>query len=433
MHRVESVVKVYIETYGCALNKADSLTMKKLLLENGYEVVDSAEDADVLIINTCVVRYDTEVRMFNRIEKMLKLGKKVIVTGCMTRVYPFKLRSMDSTLSLVSPQSVDKIVDVIRASKPVNLFDDMKRFSVLPEIVDGVVATIPIAEGCLDECSFCVVKIARPHLSSVPIERIVETFKRVLNMGAVEIELTAQDLAVYGYDIYGRYALPDLLRRLLELEREDFVIRLGQMNPRHLVYFLDDIIDILRDPRVYKHLHIPVQSGNNRVLNLMNRGHGVELFLDIVRELRAKIEGIHIATDIIVGHPGEDEEAFADSVRLIADNYIDRVHIARYSPRPQTRSSLMSQVPDPVKKKRSSYIERVYEAYALGINMDYVGSIAKVWITELDKKRGRAIGRLFNYRPVVLDVGEEALGRRAYARIEDATFFDLRGSLVGYV
>jgi MiaB-like tRNA modifying enzyme len=429
---MDTLVKVYIETYGCALNKADSLTMKKLLAENGYEVVEVPEEADVVILNTCVVRYDTEVKMFKRIERLVKLGKKLIVSGCLTKVYPYKVKAIDNSISMVSPQSVDKIIEAVESWKPVYLFDEFKNFDVLPEIVEGVKATIPVAEGCLDECSFCVVKIARPHLRSVPIEKVVEGVKKVLDKGAVEIELTAQDLSVYGYDLYGRYSLPDLLKSILEIEREEFVIRLGQMNPRHLVYFLDDIIEILRDPRVYKHLHIPIQSGSNKVLDYMNRKHSVELFIDIIKELRNKVEGIHLATDIIVGHPGEDEEDFVKSINLITEYRIDRVHIARFSPRPQTRSSLMPQIPDPVKKIRSSYIEKVYEAIALNLNLEYVGSIAKVWITEVDRSKDKAIGRLFNYRPVVLDVGAESMGKQAYVWIENATFYDLRGKVLSY-
>ncbi|MEM4848273.1 MAG: 2-methylthioadenine synthetase, partial [Ignisphaera sp.] len=179
--------------------------MKKLLVEGGYEVVNSIEEADIIVINTCAVRYDTEVRIFKRIDQILKLGKKLIIAGCLTKIYPYKLKTMSNNLCILSPQSVDKILDAVKADKPVAFFHDVKKFKVLPEIVEGVKATIPVAEGCLDECSFCVVKVARPHLSSVPIEKVVEVVKNVLNKGAIEVELTAQDLAVYGYDLYGRY------------------------------------------------------------------------------------------------------------------------------------------------------------------------------------------------------------------------------------
>lgn len=427
------MTKIYIETYGCAVNKADSLIMKTILIEKGYEIVDTPEEANIIIVNTCVVRYDTEVRMFKRIDQLSKLGKKLIVAGCITKVYPYRIRSLSQSISLIAPQSINRVIEAVESQQPVSLFDEYKSFQVLPDIVEGIRATIPVAEGCLDECSFCIVKIARPHLRSVPIEKVVSVFKRALEKGAVEIEITAQDLAVYGYDIYSRYALPDLLNELLNIDSREYVIRLGQMNPRHIVNFLDDLIAIIKNPKVYKHLHIPVQSGSNKVLRYMNRKHNIELFLEVVKELKKKIEGIQIATDIIVGHPGEDEEAFTESIKLIVENYIDRVHIARFSPRPQTLSALMPQIPDPIKKSRSSYLEKIYEAIALDVNKEYVGSMAKIWITEIDTNRGKAIGRLYNYKPVVLDVGIEALGKRAYAEIVDATFYDLRGKVIEYI
>jgi MiaB-like tRNA modifying enzyme len=424
--------RIYIETYGCALNKADSAIMKTLLLEKGYEIVEKPEEADVIILNTCIVRHDTEVRMLKRIEELGKLGRMLIVAGCMAKALPAKVRKVYPRVSLVTPQAVYRVVEAVESLQPTVLHSEVKDYAILPRVVDGVIASIPVAEGCLDKCSFCIVKIARPHLKSVPIEKVIEAVKEVLKKGAREIEITAQDLSVYGYDIYGKYALPELFNAILEIEG-DYMIRLGQLNPRYIINYLDELIEVLKNPKVYKHLHIPVQSGDNRVLKLMNRGYSVEDFIEIVSEVRRKIEGIHIATDIIVGHPGEDEEAFAASVKLIAEYGIDRVHIARYSPRPFTKSSLMPQIPDPIKKIRSSHIEKVYEEVALKINRDYIGARAFTWITEMDVVRGRAIGRLFNYRPVVLDIGSTALGKKALIEIIDATFYDLRGRVLELV
>jgi MiaB-like tRNA modifying enzyme len=421
--------RVYIETYGCTLNRADSAIMKTVLLERGYEIVEKPEEAEVVVLNTCIVRHDTEVRMLKRVEELGKLCKKLVVVGCMARALPAKVRKAAPNSSLITPQAVYRVVEAVESEQPIVLHSEVKEYPILPKVVDGIIASIPVAEGCLDECSFCIVKIARPHLKSVPIERVVETVKEVLKKGAVEIEITAQDLSVYGYDIYGKYALPELINSILEIEG-GYMIRLGQLNPRHIINYLDEIIEVLKNPKVYKHLHIPVQSGDNRVLKLMNRGHSVEDFIEIVSEVRKKVEGVHIATDIIVGHPGEDEEAFAASVKLIAEYGVDRVHIARYSPRPFTKSSLMPQIPDPVKKTRSSHIEKVYEEVALKINRDYIGARALVWITEMDMVRGRAVGRLFNYRPVVLDAGGSSLGKRALIEIIDATFYDLRGRVL---
>jgi len=422
-------MKVYIETYGCALNRADEALIREILEEHGYEIVDSIEEANAVIILTCIVRRDTELRMCKRLEELRKVvseGKTLIVGGCMAKALPSTVLRIVPQAKLLTPQAIDKVVEVIRCST--RFADgDRKEFERVPSYVYGVRAVIAVAEGCLDECAFCIVRRARPKLSSARIEKVVESVKRALERGAIEIEITAQDLAVYGRDIYGKFALIELLRAILSIDR-DFLLRIGQMNPKYLASYLDELIDILRDKRVYKHLHIPLQSASNRVLEAMNRGHRVEEFIEIVKELRAKIEGIHIATDIIVGHPGEAEEDFIESAMLVMKGFVDRVHIARYSIRPFTRAAQMPQVPESIKKRRSSYLESLYELVALNMHLEYVGSLAVATVTEIDESSGKAVGRLFNYIPVVIENGgRELLGKKVVCEIHDATFYDLRG------
>ncbi len=420
--------RVYIETYGCELNRGDAAIMKMILEDSGYTIVDDPKDADVIILNTCIVRYDTEVRMVKRLRELSRLGKKIVVAGCMARALPSIARKVCPDAILLVPQAVERVVEAVEAPPRSVIFEDVRMFTRVPIVVDRCIAIIPVAEGCLDECAFCIVKRARPKLKSIPIEKVVEAVKRAVEKGAIEIHITAQDLAVYGVDIYGRPAVVDLLEALLEIERE-FYIRIGQMNPKYIPQYLDRLIDVLRDPRVYKHLHIPVQSGSNKVLSIMNRGHSVELFIQIVKELRKKVEGISIATDIIVGHPGEDEYSFLETVKLVLDMELDRLHIARYSLRPMTRAASMPQIPDPIKKARSSYIERVYELYAHSINLEYVGSRALCIVSETG--RGSTyVCRLFNYRPVIVYSENDILGKRIVVEIENATFYDLRGRVV---
>ncbi len=422
-------MRVYIETYGCALNRADEAVMKALLRSRGHEIVEDPREADVIVLNTCIVRYDTEVRMIKRLCEFVKMGKKIVVAGCMARALPAHVRRYAKDAILLSPQSVARICDAIEAPPASIFIDEEKRLNDVPAVVEGVKATIAVSEGCLDDCAYCIVKKARPKLKSVSIERVVRAVRDAVSRGAVEIEITAQDLAVYGVDLYGRYALTDLLEAVLELECE-FRLRIGQLHPRHVLHYLDELIDVMKDPRVYKHIHIPIQSGNNSVLNIMSRGNSVEEFLGMIEELRSKIEGIHIATDIIVGHPGEDELAFLDSVKLISDYDIDRVHIARYSMRPFTAAASMPQIPDNVKKVRSRFIEKVYEMIALSKNIEYIGSRSVAIVTELGLQPGSLVARLFNYIPVVIRAPSELLGKRVLLEIDEATFYDLRGTIV---
>lgn len=421
-------LKVYFETYGCALNRADESVMKAILRDKGYEIVEDPKEANVIVINTCIVRYDTEVRMIKRLRYLAKLGKKLIVAGCMARALPSHVRRIVKEAILLAPQSVSRIHEAVEAPPASMFIEEEKDIEYIGVVVEGVKAVIAVGEGCIDDCAFCIVKKARPRLKSIPIERVVKAVQEALSRGAKEIEITAQDLAVYGIDVYGKYALVDLLNAILELEY-DFRLRIGQLNPRHLIKYMDEIVEVLKDPRVYKHVHIPLQSGSNKVLTVMNRGSTVEEFIQIVHELRSKVEGIHIATDIIVGHPGEDELSFLESVKVIAEYDIDRVHIARYSIRPFTPAASMPQIPDNIKKIRSKYIEKVYQLIALSKYLEYVNSYGVAVVTERGLHDDSFVARLFNYIPVVIKA-PNALGKTLLIHIKEATFYDLRGEVV---
>jgi len=432
-HIGDPKVKVYIETLGCALNKGDSILMANLLRRSGFELVNNYSEADVVIVNTCIVRKESEEKSAKAIRKYVSLGKKVVVAGCMAGALPAHVLRGSNNVVLVPPDSITAIVDAIKAIPgSIVKSDKYVKFDLLDEvIIDGPTAIIPIAEGCLDNCSFCIVKLARPHLKSMKPEKVVSIIRALVKQGVKEIELTAQDLAVYGYDIAGKYLLPDLLEEILSIEG-DYRIRLGQLNPRHLYNYIDRIVDLLKDPRIYKHLHIPLQSASNKVLEVMNRQHDVELFREVLQQVKSRIEGVQIATDVIVGHPGEGEEEFLETVKFLVNELVDRVHIARYSPRPLTRAAGLPQIPDEVKKVRSRIAEEVYELIGLNVHLDYVGAKAHVIITEVGLRQNTCVGRLFNYKPVVLGCPDTAkyLGREAVVRITDATYYDLRGEIL---
>ncbi|NPA97636.1 MAG: tRNA (N(6)-L-threonylcarbamoyladenosine(37)-C(2))-methylthiotransferase [Crenarchaeota archaeon] len=421
-------MKVCIEVFGCALNRSDAMYARELLEEAGFEITDDLAECDTVVVFTCIVRRDSELRSVRRISDLCKAGKRVVVAGCLASALPAEALRYCKDASLLTPSAVSDIVGVVKGLKKV-AHRDTKVFDRVPRVVRGSVATIAVSDGCLDECSFCIVKRARPYLKSAPIDKVVEAIKKALRDGAVEIELTAQDLAVYGVDLYGTYALPELLERILEID-EDFRLRLGQMNPRHLAQIIDRVIDALKDPRVYKHLHIPIQSGCDRILNLMNRKHSAELFREIVKEFRRKIENVHIATDIIVGFPTERESEFLESAKLIIEMDIDRVHIARYSPRPLTKAYSMPQVPEPIKKARSSYLESIYELHALSKNLEFINAVSEGYAVEYDPDRRTVTARLSDYRSVVLRGTKDIVGKKIRFRITEATFFDLRGRIM---
>ncbi|RLG81969.1 MAG: 2-methylthioadenine synthetase [Thermoprotei archaeon] len=429
-------MKVYFETYGCALNRADEALMKSLIIRAGYEVVSSISDADVIVVNTCTVRLDTEDRVIRRIKAIRSVlrGKKLVVAGCMASAQPYTVKKVAPEASLLSPQNITRIVDVIKSPKPVHLVRGERDTSYLGVSLEGAIATIPIAEGCLGDCSFCIVKVARRRLRSYKPSLVVNAVKSAVDRGAVEIDLTAQDTASYGIDL-GNVRLPDLLMRVLDGVDGDYRVRIGMMNPDTLIPILDDLIPVLRDRRVYKYLHIPLQSGDDYVLKIMKRRYTYDEYREVVKEVRSKVEGISIATDVIVGHPGEDEEAFRNTVSAVKELLFDKVHLAQYTIRPRTESASLAQVPDPVKKRRSSELAKVVEDVGLRLNREYIGSLSKCLITHRGF-RGHVVGRTFNYKPVIIRKGGiplrdgSLMGKHVLVRINEATFYDLRGEVV---
>ncbi len=420
-------MRMYIETYGCALNKADTALMKSLLSASGHEIVQTIEDADVVIINTCTVRKDSEERILKRLSVLKNLnGKKLIVAGCMAAAQPYTILKYVPNASLLSPQNVTEVVSLIESSAPKYLVGGERDVSYLEPYLEDRVATIPIAEGCLGDCAFCIVKIARRRLRSYRPGLIVRAVRKAIEQGALEIDLTAQDTGSYGIDL-GNVRLPDLVRRVLDEVNGDYMIRIGMMNPDTILDVLDDLIEILRDRRVFKYVHLPLQSGSDKVLRIMKRKYSVDEYREIVKELRSKVEGITVATDIIVGHPGEDDEDFEMTIGVVKELMFDKVHIAQYTPRPRTEAAAMKQVPEGVKKARSTALALLVEEIGIRQNSEYIGSLARVLVATRSF-RGDALGRTFNYRPVVI---KEPRSFRGYGivRIVGATFFDLRGEL----
>jgi threonylcarbamoyladenosine tRNA methylthiotransferase CDKAL1 len=429
-------LKVYFETYGCALNRADTSIMKYILQSRGHEIVKALDEADVIVINTCTVRLDSELRMIKRVKELRKFalnrGVKLVIAGCMASAQPYTLAKIAPEASLISPQNVTRIAEAVEGDSRAVLLGGERDISVLHPYVEGASAEIPIAEGCLGDCAFCIVKIARRRLRSYPTSVVVNAVKEAVTKGAVEIDLTAQDTGSYGVDFSGRPLLARLLSEILEKVRGDYYIRIGMMNPDSLVNFLDEFLDVLRHPKVFKYVHLPLQSGSDRVLRIIRRKYTYDEYRALVKELRRKILGISIATDIIVGHPGEDEEDFRRTVEAVKELAFDKVHIAQYTIRPRTVAASMKQIPEPVKKMRSTYLGRVVEEIGKSINTPYVGSVGEALISTRSF-RGSFIGRLINYKPVVIlqneyvEGGKVRLGDAAVVRVDEVSFYDLRG------
>lgn len=416
-------MRVYIETYGCALNRGDSAIMATVLSERGHEITENLNEAEVVVINTCAVRLETEERMKQRIRELRRTGKRLVVAGCLAGALPATVSALAPEASILGPQAVERIAEVVESPERQVILEGTKAVKV-PRMLEGKIFIVPIADGCAGECSFCITKLARRKLRSYPMREIVEAVKEAVAKGAVEVELTAQDTAAYGLDLGGKVRLPDLVEKVAEIEG-NFMVRVGMMTPEQAMSIVDGLVEALKMEKVYKFVHLPVQSGSDKVLKLMNRKYTIDEYKRLVKELRSKVPGLSVATDIIVGHPGEDEEDFQQTLDLMKELRFERIHLAMYSIRPNTVSAGLPQVPDSVKKERMKTAMGLYESIAYDIHSEYVGKTVEVLTTELGRK-GSVIGRLRNYIPVVVK-NERSLGNWVKVVIEEASFYDLRG------
>ena len=424
------MVRVHVESYGCSRNKADGEIMEAILLRSGYEVVETPEKADYVVVNTCAVKDPTELKMAKRIKTLLDSGKRVIATGCLVHVNP---EVIDPRVSgILGVKSIDRIAEAIsvaeRGGKLVSV-ENWREKNIdkleLPRLwKPGVSFVVPIGEGCLNACTYCATRFARGVLKSYKPELVVRWVKEALARGYREIILSSEDTGCYGFDIGTNLA--QLLDEITAIEG-DFRVRVGMMNPNHLPKFLDELIEAYQDEKVYRFLHLPVQSGDNEVLRRMGRNYTVEEFEEIVGAFRRRIPGLNLNTDIIVGFPGETEEAFRNTVELVKRVRPDKINVSRYSPRPGTIAAKWKQLPGWKVKERSRVLHRLRLTIAHEINQAYVGKTVEVLVHGPGKKGGIE-GRTFNYKDIILNSGNP--GEIARASVEKATATYLLGSVV---
>jgi threonylcarbamoyladenosine tRNA methylthiotransferase CDKAL1 len=408
---------VYVKSFGCPTNIADGEVISGCLLEAGYEVVESPQDADVLIYNTCAVKSPTENRMFHVLKRVPK-GKRLVVTGCLPLVNPERLKTEVDFDGVIGPAPGSRIVEVLGkiflGERVVELRDDSKPSLGLPRIpANHVVGVVPINYGCLGACSYCCVLFARGRLRSYETDEIVGRVEEDLASGAKEIWFTSQDTACYGRDIATN--LIDLLEQACRVEG-DFLIRVGMMTPNNALEIIDGLIQAYKDEKVFKFLHLPVQSGDNRVLKLMNRFYTAENFKGIIRAFRRAITEITIATDVICGFPGESIEAFTRTTELIREIQPDIVNISKYFSRPHTPAKEMKQLDFGQVKERSRIMAGLAKTISLSRNKVWRRWEGTILIDEKGKG-GSWIGRNFAYKPIVVKSDESLLGKFLKVRV----------------
>ncbi len=375
-------MKIYFESYGCTLQKSESsLYLNKLLKDENNQIVNSPEEADLSLIGTCVVIKHTEDRMVKRISSLSKVSGNVQVLGCLATVNGNTIES--GNVQVLKPREFRSFYE-----------GDLDGIEIKSDIYDG----IPINQGCTGSCNFCISHIARGKLLSRGIDKIVNQINMELDRNIKEIRISSLDTAAYGKDI--GTDLAELVNRISSIGR-DFYLRVGMLEPRNTYDILDKLVDAYRHDRVFKFLHLPVQSAENNVLSAMNREYTIEEAEAVWQKFHDAFPDMSIATDIILGYYNDSRAGFEKTMKFLEKYNPDIINVTRFSPRPYTKDYNKTPLNSNLLKEWSNEIISLHREQMEKKLDSYLGREEKVLITEKGKN-GTMVGRDINYRPVVL-------------------------------
>ena len=421
------MAKIWVEAYGCSASFSDSEMISGLIVNGGHTLADSSEESDLNLIVTCSVKDATAAKMVHRIKE--SNSKPLVVAGCLPKAEQQTVEKFAENASLLGPNSIGKTLQVIKSTldgqKMIALDDtDITKIG-LPKIrLNTAIGIVEIASGCMSECTFCQTKLSKGDLKSYRIGDIVRQVKTEISDGCNEVWLTSTDNGGYGFDIESD--LPELVNAVSEIDKQ-FFIRVGMMNPMYMPKIRDGLLKSFESNKVFKFLHVPVQSGSNKVLNDMKRGHTEKTFRDITNEFRKKFERFTISTDVIVGFPTETEEDFEDTLNLLENTKPDIVNLSKYSQRPGTSAAEMKQIDVTEVKRRSKITYELINRISEKNNKNWIGWEGQVIFDE--EHEGQIRGRNFAYKPIFVKE-KPKIGQISTVKIIDATTHSLIGQIM---
>ena len=436
---------VYIETYGCQMNEYDSSKMLAVLkVSHGITPVATPEEADILLLNTCSIREKAQEKVFSQIGrwKPLKDAKPhviIAVGGCVASQEGEELRRRAPAVDVVfGPQTLHRLPNLISEAQEKRggvvdvSFPEIEKFDHLPEPrAEGPTAFVSVMEGCSKYCTFCVVPYTRGEEVSRPFDDVIAECAALAAQGVREINLLGQNVNAYrGAMFDGDTA--DLALLIEYVAAIDGIDRV-RFTTSHPVEFTDNLIEVYRRvPQLVSHLHLPVQSGSDKILTLMKRGHKVAEYKEKLARLREIRPNISFSSDFIVGFPGEEDEDFEATMQLIEDVFYDTSFSFIYSPRPGTPAAAMpDRIPMDVKKARLARLQARILQMAAQISADMVGSEQWVLVDGISKKnKNEVCGRTENNRVVNFQAPASLIGRFAKVHITAAYKNSLRGRLL---
>jgi tRNA-2-methylthio-N6-dimethylallyladenosine synthase len=436
-------MKYYIWTEGCQMNVADSRRLASALEKLGYEATKKPREADVIVLNTCVVRQSAEDKAIGRLSSLRPLKDKnpdlvINLMGCLIGVRGnARIQEKFPWVDVVSPPSHPEPLIRFLSERAAKTRSEEKQ-NELNAILDGeltlpreeqgklVSAYIPIVYGCSHACTYCIIPIKRGIEHSRPYEEIIAEANALVEQGVKEITLLGQIVDRYGLDLPDKPNLAQLLRDLHQIEG----LKRIRFLTSHPNWMTDDLLDAVAElPKVCPHIEVPIQAGDDEILQAMRRGYTAAAYRELIHRIRERIPGVSIATDIIVGFPGETEEKFQRTYELLNDLRMDVAHLARYSPREGTFSArkMEDNIPEDEKMRRFRLLESLQKEIATEINAHLMGERINVLFEE--KSRGRWRGRTPTNKLVFIESDENLLGQERDVKITWTGPWSLIGSL----
>lgn len=443
-------MKYHIWTLGCQMNTADSQRLASELERLGHRAAPDPDSADIVVVNTCVVRQSAEDKGLGRLYELAQVkqqqpGKIVGVMGCMVGVRdPLRLRQKLPFVDVFMPPSepeplvaflrdhaaeAETVAEEAQARQRRDALQDGDLLLPLHEQGSLISAHVPVVYGCSHACSFCIIPFRRGIERSRRVGEIVAHARSLAQQGVKEITLLGQIVDRYGKDAADGPDLADLLRVVHATAEETGLERIRFLTS-HPNWMTDKLLDTVAElPRVMPHIEVPVQAGDDEVLARMKRGYTVDQYRRLIANIRARIPGVAIHTDIIVGFPGETEAQFQGTHDLLAELKLDKAHLARYSPRPHTLSTrtMPDDVPDDEKRRRLQALENLQTEVVAGINQRFLGQTVPVLVE--DRHKGKWRGRTPQNKLVFFEDAGEWRGQVAQVEITWTGPWSMQGRL----
>ena len=383
-------MKIAVLTLGCRTNQAESFQIEQYLLNAGHTIVDISERPELCVINTCTVTQKADIQSRQTIQKALKIQAKVILTGCYSELNQSKILSKHQDIEIIKNKDKSQIINMIPRLSSSNDLNNIRKTRSRP--------IVKVQDGCNYSCSYCIVPLARGKSKSIEINKIIHKINELEASGYNEIVLSGIHLGSYGHDFYPKKSLSVLLKNVL-INSKIPRIRLSSLE---VIEIHEEFLELISDNRVCKHLHLPLQSGDDAILKLMNRPYSVKDYLSVVEKIFKEFPDIALWTDIIAGFPGEGVEEFNNSNQLIKSIPFSYLHVFPYSLRQGTKAvNLSGHVSEPVKKERVAALREIGTIKKREFVYKNIGRILDV-IVENKGQKG-VVSTSGNYIRVLLD------------------------------